>query len=306
MKLLFKRPEERYQSAYGLLCDLIRCSSYIEKQLEIVPFEIACEDEVSRFRLPQCLFGREMERETLRDAFERTLTGASTFVIVSGRAGSGKTALIQELQVPVIRAGGRFLASKCDLLNRATPFEPILQALRGLIRQVWSESSERVVNLKIRLAKDLGPGAGVIARFLPEAATLLGDFPAVEQLPPAEAATRFRRLLPLFINVFTDREHPLVLFLDDLQWADPTTLDVLHRISNDLTLHGLFVVGAFREESADNRDNQVAVALSMNHAVSVDQEIPKPVQHIVLGPLSYIEVRQFMSHILNENTARVQ
>ncbi|MFC5471831.1 AAA family ATPase [Cohnella suwonensis] len=311
MKLLSKSPEERYQSAYGLLSDLKKCFASLEQHGEIVPFEIAHADEASRFRLPRTLYGREAETEALRGAFDQTRTGASPFVFVSGRAGSGKTALIQGLQATVIKDGGQFIAGKCDLMNRDIPFEPILQALRRLIRQIWSESPERVAKLKVRLAESLGTGAGVIARLLPEAATLLGDFPAVEPLPPAEAAIRFQRLLPIFMKSFAGKEHPLVLFLDDLQWADPATLDVLRMLAHDRSLYGLLVIGAFREESipgwVDNGENQAAAAQWIEQALSLHKaESPLRVRHIALEALSYIEVRQFVSHILHENTARVR
>ncbi|WP_179233069.1 helix-turn-helix transcriptional regulator [Paenibacillus rigui] len=310
MKLLSKSPEERYQSAYGLLSDLKRCASSLEQRGEIVSFEIAQADEASRFQLPRTLFGREIEQEKLREAFEQTRTGASAVVFVSGKAGSGKTALIRELQPSVIRVGGQFLAGKCDLMNRDIPFEPILQMLRGLIQQIWSASPEKVARLKARLAKSLGTGAGVIAQLLPEAATLLGDLPALEQLPPAEAAIRFRLMLPIFIKSFTGKEHPLVLFLDDLQWADPATLDVLSTISHDSALQGLLVIGVYREESTsrtESEETQAAAALWIEQALSLSKaEIQLQVQHFALAPLSYLDVRQFVSHVLNENTARIR
>jgi len=311
MKLLAKMPEKRYQSAYGLLSDLKRCSTSLEERGEIVPFVIARRDEASQFRLPNILFGREAEQDQLSKAFEQARAGTATFVVVTGRAGSGKTALVQELQVLVTREGGRFIAGKCDLMNRDIPFSPILQALRKLIRKIWSESPERVAKLKMRLTDALGQGAGVIVQLLPESAKLLGEFPAVEPLPPAEAAIRFRRMLPIFMRIFAGSEYPLVIFLDDLQGADPATMDVLHTLVHDRALHGLLVIGAFREESApgwtDNGETQAATALWIEHLLSLHKaETPLQVQHISLGPLSYIETRQFVSHVLNENSARVR
>ncbi|WP_240421518.1 helix-turn-helix transcriptional regulator [Paenibacillus periandrae] len=311
MKLLSKSPEERYQSSYGLLTDLKCCALSLEQRGEIVPFEIARADEASQFRLPRTLFGREAEAEKLHEAFEQTRTGASAFVFISGKAGSGKTALIRELQPSVIRAGGRFISGKCDLMNRDIPFEPILQALRRLIRQIWSASPEKVTKLKVRLAESLSTGAGVIAQLLPEAASLLGDFPAVEPISPAEAAIRFQRLLPIFIKSFSSKDYPLVMFLDDLQWADPATLDVLRTVTHDRNLHGLLVIGAFREEPTpgwtESGETLVAAAQWIEQELSLHKaETPLQVQHIALGPLSYIDVRQFVSQILNENTARIR
>ncbi|ULO06831.1 AAA family ATPase [Paenibacillus sp. 19GGS1-52] len=311
LKLLSKSPEERYQSAYGLLADLQRCVLSLNEAGELHPFEIASSDKASRFRLPRMLFGREQEVGALQDAFELACVGASAFVLVTGHAGSGKTALISELKMPIRREGGQFITGKCDLMNREIPFSPILQALRRLLRQVWSESPERIAQLRLQMVEALGSGAGVITEFLPEAAKLLGASPSVEPLPPAEAAVRFRRLLPIFIKIFAGREHPLVLFLDDLQWADPDTLDVLQVLANDGALHGLLVIAAFRLETTqgrmDNEDEDDAAALWVQQMLSrqlADRALR--VQHIKLTSLSYVDVRRFLSHILNENTARVR
>ncbi|WP_239616223.1 AAA family ATPase [Cohnella mopanensis] len=311
MKLLSKTPEERYQSAYGLLADLQTCASSMEESGEISSFEIARADEASRFRLPPILFGRETEEDQLHEAYMRARAGSLEFVVVSGQAGSGKTALVQKLQVPVIKDGGQFIAGKCDLMNRELPFSPILQALRRLIRQVWSESPERVAKLKERLTEALGQGAGVIVQLLPEAAKLLGKLPSVEQLAPAEAAIRFRRLLPIFIQVFASREFPLIIFLDDLQWADPATMDVLRSVVHDRTLQHLLMIGAFRDEPvpawAVNGEIQDAAAAWIEHSFFLKRaNTSTQLRHIALDCLSYIDVRQFVSYLLNENSARIR
>ncbi|QJD86605.1 AAA family ATPase [Cohnella herbarum] len=311
MKLLAKMPGDRYQSAYGLLTDLQQCDASIRKNGEIVPFAIAREDEASRFRLPPILFGRETEVDKLHGALERARSGGMACVVVSGRAGSGKTALVRKLRVPVIKDGGQYIAGKCDLMNRDIPFSPILQALRSLIRQVWSESPETVEKLRVELKLALGQGAGVIVQLLPEAAKLLGELRSVEQLAPAEAAIRFRRLLPIFIQVFASREHPLVIFLDDLQWADPATMDVLCSVVFDSSLHHLLIIGAFRDESAPHRkdhgETQADAELWIDRSFSLSKsDNPLQIEHIALLPLSYIDVRHFISHLLNENSARIR
>ncbi|SEM62644.1 AAA family ATPase [Paenibacillus sp. OV219] len=311
MKLLAKTPEERYQHATGLLVDLKQCRLSQENTGIINEFEIARLEESSRFKLPGTLFGREKEADALRSAFEQIRTGSAAFVIVTGRAGIGKTALIRELQMPVIYEGGKFISGKCDLMNRDIPFSPILQALRKLLRQIWSEPTERIAKLKAHLAEELGQGAGVIAALLPEASALLGDFPPVEPLPPAEAAIRFRRLFPLFMKNLSSKEHPLVLFLDDLQWADPATMDVLRTLAHDPTLQGLLVIGAFREETAlhltEQGQDHAAAAAWIEEALSLlkEEELLR-VRHITLDPLSYTDVKRFTSIVIHENTDRVR
>ncbi|WP_161601416.1 AAA family ATPase [Paenibacillus luteus] len=311
MKLLSKSPEERYQSTYGLLMDLKRCISSLLDDGHIVSFDISHADEASRFRLPRTLFGREMEEEKLREVYERVRSGESAFVLVSGQAGNGKTALIQQFQVQVTKEGAQFIAGKCELMNRDIPFSPILQALRRLIKQTLSEAPERVDMVKTRLAKVLGQGAGVIAALLPEAETLLGVIPTLEILPPAEATIRLRRLLPIFIKAFVDKAHPLVLFLDDLQWADPATVEVLRTVEHDKLLHGLLIIGAFREEAmAEEKSNgepHTAAAFWMEHSLSLKMDdTPMAFHHIAISPLTYIDVRLFVSQIVNENSARVR
>ncbi|SFL98143.1 Predicted ATPase [Paenibacillus sp. 1_12] len=311
MKLLSKMPEDRYQSAHGLIVDLQRCFFSLEETGTIVPFEIACADDDSRFQLPNSLFGREAEEMQLFKALEQARADACAFVAVSGGAGSGKTALVHQLQGSVIRAGGRFIAGKCDLMNRDIPFSPILEALRKLIRQVCSESPESIARLKVRLREVLGRRAGVIAQLLPEAEKLLGKLPSAELLGPAEAAIRFRLLLPIFIQTFADSEHCLVLFLDDLQWADPATMDALRTVAEDPTLHGLLLLGAFREEAAPHQiateDPRATTTAWIENSFPLHTTSTSlSVQHIALNPLTYIDVRQFVSHIVKENSARIR
>lgn len=310
MKLLSKKPEERYQSAYGLLSDLKRCATSMKETGEVVSFEIARADEASRFRLPRTLFGREREEKALQYAFEQARAGASSFVFVSGMAGSGKTVLVRELQMVVRMAGGRFVSGKCDVLNRDIPFSSLLEALRSLIRQIWSESPDSVAKLKKKLTKALGTGAAVIVQILPEAAELFDEIPAIEPLHPAEAAIRFNRLVPIFIKVFVDTQHPLVIFLDDLQWADPATLDVLRTIVHDQARPGLLLIGAYREELATgtqiHEENQVDAVAWMKDSLHLHDESQLTVDHIKLETLSYIEVRQFVSHVLAENSSRIR
>ncbi|WP_139996533.1 helix-turn-helix transcriptional regulator [Paenibacillus paridis] len=311
MKLLSKSPGERYQSAYGLLVDLKRCISSLVDKGHIVSFDIAHADEASRFRLPGTLFGREAEDELLREAYEQVRSGESAFVIVSGQAGSGKTALIRQFEVSVTKIGGKFAAGKCELKNRDIPLSPILQALRWLTKQTMSEAPARLNLVKSRLAEELGQGAGVITALLPEAETLFGEIPSVEALPPAEASIRLRRLLPIFIKAFVDKEHPLVLFLDDLQWADSATVELLRTFLQDKLLHGLLLIGAFREEAMSEErsdgETHTAAAFWMEHSLSLNvDETPISFHHIALPLLSYIDVRHFVSKILNENTARVR
>ncbi|QSF46312.1 AAA family ATPase [Paenibacillus tianjinensis] len=310
-KLLSKSPEQRYQSAYGLLADLRQCISLLNTTGEIERFETGLKDRISQFRLPRRLFGREEQARELRAVVERASAGESGFVLVTGRAGSGKTSLIGELQLSFTREGGRFITGKCDYMNNEIPFAPILQALRRLLRQTWSEAPDKVEQLKARLLEALGQGAGIITEILPEAVRLLGTIPLAEPLPPAEAALRFRRLLPAFIGMFAGEGQPLVLFLDDLQWADPDTLDFLRVFAEVEVTSGIAVIGSFRSETLEERmgsgDQNGASTAWLEQMLAMQRKPSSPlVQHIALEPLSYVDVRQFLSDIFEENSARVR
>jgi predicted ATPase/DNA-binding CsgD family transcriptional regulator/GAF domain-containing protein len=308
MKLLSKAPEDRYQSAYGLLADLTRCAASLQQMGEIVPFEIARSDDASRFQLPRMLFGREAEIEELRNAFELTRAGASALIFVTGPAGIGKTTVIRELQMPVARERGRFVSGKTDRMNREAPFAPILQALSDLVRQIWTESPDKVAKWKNRLTKALGSGAAVIAQLLPEAAKLLGDVPPVQPLPPAEASNRIRRLFTAFLKVFADKKHPLVMFLDDLQWADDATMDILRAVAQNSTLQGLLIIGAYRTETAtgcaDNGEDHTIAAWIQQTLLLRNEEVFVSVRNIVIRPLPYADVIRFASFVLHDNTDR--
>ncbi|WP_171650677.1 AAA family ATPase [Paenibacillus foliorum] len=312
MKLLAKAPEDRYQSAYGLLADLRQCAASFNKEAgEVIPFEIGLVDAVGRFHLPKALIGRAAEEEQLRDAYELARAGASAFVLVTGRAGSGKTALIRELQTEVLREDGYFIEGKCDFMNRDTPFAPVLQACRGLVRQMLRETPERVAEWTKRIKDATGTNLGIIAELLPEASALLGELPAVEQLPPAEAIVRFRQLFPAFIQTFAGREYPLVIFLDDLQWADTATMEVLRVLLQDASLHGLLILGTYQIETKPKWgeggvDHAAAVALIRESLSLLEVDTHPVIRHIKMNPLPYVEVVRFVAVVLHEDTGRTR
>ncbi|MEK3912843.1 AAA family ATPase [Paenibacillus sp. FSL H7-0331] len=306
MKLLCKAPDERYQSASGLLADLKQCISLLEETGGIPPFKIGLTDDAARFQLPRTLFGREAEEAELWNAYEQTQGGSPAFVWVTGRSGSGKTTLIRQLQLPVMRWGGRFVEGKCDLMNRDIPYEPILQALRSLVRQIWQESPEQITAWKSRLATDLGLSASIIAELIPEATPLLGELTPVEILQPAEAVIRFRWLFSAFLQIFADTEHPLVMFLDDLQWADPATLDILREWMQDSTLQGFMLIGTHRVESNSivNEDGEEHVAVWLKQFLLQSMEDTKRLKFITMGPLPFTQVNLWVASVLGGELER--
>jgi predicted ATPase/transcriptional regulator with GAF, ATPase, and Fis domain len=246
-KLLAKTAEARYQSAWGLKADLDRCASRFREEAAIARFPLGEEDFSDRFTIPQRLYGREREKATLLDAFERAGRGKNALILVSGYSGIGKTSLVHEVHKPMVGRRGRFVSGKFDQLERSTPYSAVLQAFRGLVRQVLAESERETSSLRERLLEALGVNAAVVSAVIPELHLLLGPKPPPAPLPASESQNRFNLALESFLSVLARAEHPLVVFLDDLQWADSASLQLLARLLTSQTVHHLFLIGAYRD-----------------------------------------------------------
>lgn len=240
MMLLNKRAEDRYAGASGLGHDLaaIRDGRAIELRRQ---------DRDTRLRIPQKLYGREAELVELVEAFEQAASGQTTLLLVAGAPGVGKTSLIHEVQQPLVARRGLFVEGKFDQLNRGTPYDSLIQALRGLVRQLLTESEERIALWRETVLESVGGSAQVLLDVLPESELLLGSQPALEELAPTEARNRFRLVMASFLRALGTAEHPLVLFLDDLQWADLPTLELLSHLATDPETRHLLVLGAYRD-----------------------------------------------------------
>ena len=288
MKLLAKTPERRYQSAWGLRADLERCAGDWAAHGAAASFPLGDQDVPDAFTIPQQLYGREAEIRVLLQAFERACAGRAALLLVAGYSGIGKTSLVNEVHKPIVRLKGRFVSGKFDELDRATPYGALLQALRGLVRQVLAESEPRIKALRERLGLALGPNAGVVAAVIPELERLLGPQPPAPPLSPAEAQNRFNYVFESFLSVFARPEHPLVVFLDDLQWADSATTQLLARLLTNPAVRDLFVIGAYR-------DNDVTPDHPLLKAVAEMEEAGAEVDEIVLPPLGLADLRQLVA-----------
>jgi predicted ATPase/transcriptional regulator with GAF, ATPase, and Fis domain len=251
MKLLAKSGEDRYQSAFGLRSDLERCLRDWTERRAVPAFELGAFDVADRFVVPHKLYGREHEVRALTRVFESACDGRSALCLVSGYAGIGKTSLIQELHAPIAHRGGYFIAGKFDQVMRDVPFGALLQALRDLVRQLLGESDERLQTWRERLRETLGGNGGVLSEVLPEIERVIGPQPAPPALGATEALNRFQLVFQNFLALFARPEHPLVLFLDDLQWADAATLDLLPPLLGRAEIPGLLVIGAYRDHEVE-------------------------------------------------------
>ena len=220
MKLIAKAPEERYQTALGLRSDLERCLSLWEAGRDIRPFALGEEDIPDKLMIPQKLYGREKDIDTLTGAFHMVIEqGTPRLIMVAGYSGIGKTSLVRELSGTVVSKHGFFISGKFDQYKRNIPYSTIVEAFQELIRQILTESEERIARWKEQIQGALSINAQLIIDVIPQVELIIGKQPPVPDLPPTEAQNRFNMVFRQFLGVFTKKEHPLVLFLDDMQWA---------------------------------------------------------------------------------------
>jgi predicted ATPase/GAF domain-containing protein/anti-anti-sigma regulatory factor/tRNA A-37 threonylcarbamoyl transferase component Bud32 len=291
MKLLGKTPEERYQSARGLKVDLEECLRQWEAQGRIAPFPLGQHDMPDELRVPQKLYGREQEVLALLLAFERAQKGAAEIVLVAGYSGVGKSALVNEIHKPIARQGGYFIRGKFDPIRRDVPLAPVVHAFRELLRQILAESPSALEAWKGRLLSALGANGRLLLDLLPELSLILGPQPELAVLGPTEAKNRFDLLVKRFLRVFTAKEHPLCIFLDDLQWADPASLQLLHLVLSDPDSKHLLVIGAYR-------DNEVDAAHPLRSALSELRRAGVAITELSLMPLSPTTVTELIAETL--------
>ncbi|MBF0396311.1 MAG: AAA family ATPase [Desulfobacterales bacterium] len=243
MKLLSKTPEDRYQSAFGLRHDLSTCLNS--------SFKIGEKDISRRFQIPQKLYGREDEIKILFEAFERMCIGAKEMLLVAGYSGIGKTAIIQEVLKPLVRKKGYFISGKFDQLRRDLPYASLIQAFTGLIQQILTEKEERISLWKNKLLEQLGDSGKVITDVIPELELIIGKQQDVMKLAPAEAQNRFNLIFQRFVKAFAQEEHPLIIFFDDLQWADLPSLKMIDLLMTSPERLYIFMIGAYRDNEVD-------------------------------------------------------
>lgn len=291
MRLLAKTAEERYQSAQGIKADLERCQREWQLHTGIAPFSLGQRDVSDRFLIPQKLYGRDREVGRLLEVFDRVCEGRASMMLVAGYSGIGKTSLIQELYKPIVSQRGYFISGKFDQVGRNVPFGALIQAFRGLVQQLLTESEERLARWRMRLAEALGANGGVLAEVIPEIELIVGKQPEPPALGPTEALNRFQLVFQNFVGALARREHPLVVFLDDLQWADSATLSLFQPLLTTLDIQFLFLIGAYR-------DNEVDAGHPLARTLSALESAGAGLHHISLGPLELSDLRLFVRDTL--------
>jgi len=299
-RLMEKMPENRYQSARGLHHDLARARADWEADRSIAPFTLGELDVSDRLKIPQQLYGREAELATLSAVLDQVAaSGEPALALISGYSGVGKSGLVHELLRSIEGARGIFLSGKFDVHQRNIPYSTFAQAFRRALRDVLGGSDAQRETWRARLAEALGANGRLIAEVIPETELLLGPQPPIAPLPPVEAEERFRMVFHAFITAFAARDRPLVLFLDDLQWADIASLELLQRLLTTPDTRHLLVFGAYRDNEVDGSHPLVGVVDKIRKAGA-------RVEELVLRPLSVDHLVAFTSDAVRRPAEEVR
>jgi predicted ATPase/signal transduction histidine kinase/tRNA A-37 threonylcarbamoyl transferase component Bud32 len=314
MKLMAKNAEQRYQSPAGLLADLEICLHQLETNSQISDFTPGRLDILSQLLIPQKLYGRENQVNQLLAAFERVGAGSpeslppnqntekparsqSELMLVSGYSGIGKSAVVNEVSKPITRSKGYFISGKFDQFKRNIPYASLIQAFNSLLRQLLTESAAAIETWRTKILTALGTDGKVIADVIPEVELIVGKQPEVAELSSVESQNRFNRVFKEFIRVFAQKEHPLVIFLDDLQWADSATLKLMQTLITDPEQQYLLLIGAYR-------DNEVSPTHPLIQTVEEIEKTGTVVNNIVLQPLDLENVTELVFETLNNLTEK--
>ena len=293
MKLLAKTAEERYQTAAGVEADLRRCLAAWDAQGCIAPFPLGAQDVSDRLLIPETLYGREREIDALVAAFDRVVAeGTAEFVFVSGYSGIGKSSVVNELHKVLVPPRGLFASGKFDQYKRDIPYTTLAQAFQSLVRLLLVQSEAELGRWREALSAALGPNGQLIVNLIPELELVIGKQQPVADLPPQDAQNRFQMVFRRFLGVFAQAEHPLALFLDDLQWLDTATLDLLEHLATHTEVRHLLLVGAYR-------DNEVGPAHPLTRTLEAIRRADARVREIVLAPLGLDDIGRLVADALH-------
>jgi PAS domain S-box-containing protein len=296
-KLMAKNAEDRYQSALGLQHDLEKCLAQWQATNTIDEFELGQQDLSDRFSIPDKLYGRHTEVQTLLAAFARVSQGQTEMMLVAGFSGIGKTVVVNEVHKPISRQQGYFIKGKYDQFNRSLPLSAFCQAFQDLIGQLLSESDAQLATWKSKILAAVGENGQILIEVIPVLEKIIGSQPPINELAGSAAQQRFNLIFQNFIEVFATAEHPLVIFLDDLQWADSASLQLIK-----LLMEGngyLLLLGAYR-------DNEVSIAHPLMLTIEELKQSPAMLQTITLAPLNFQDTNQLVADTLHCSIERAE
>lgn len=300
LKLLAKRPDDRYQTAAGLEADLQRCLDSWNSTGRIDEFEVASGDAADRLRAPEGLYGRSQQIGAIRAAFDRVRTQGSTeVVLVSGPAGVGKSSVVHELRKSLAQTGSLFASGKFDQYTRDIPYATIAQAFRGLVRQILGAGDAELERWREELVEALGPNGRLMINLVPELILVIGEQPPAPELQPHEAKTRFHLVFRRFLAVFARPGRPLALFIDDVQWLDAATIELLESITVDPEVRNLLLICAYR-------DDEVPQQHPFNATRNAMRENLGKVEELMLGPLTPLDLEHLLADMLRSDARSVR
>src|SRR6266511_2148544 len=292
MKLLAKTAEERYQTAAGLERDLRRCLAQWEADRRIDAFPLGQQDRPDRLLIPEKLYGRDREIEKLLASFDRVIKGGTPeLVLVAGYSGIGKSSVVNELHKVLVPPRGLFASGKFDQYKRDIPYATLAEAFQKLIQSLLGKSEAELARWRDALREALDPNGQLIVDLVPKLELIIGNQRPVPELSPQDAQRRFQFVLRRFLGVFARPEHPLALFLDDLQWLDAATLDLLEDLLTRSELRHLMLIGAYR-------DNEVTAAHPLTRRLEAIRNAGVPVQEVRLAPLAREDMGQLIADAL--------
>lgn len=297
LKLLSKNAEDRYQSAFGVKADFEYSLYQYTKKGTINSFALATHDQSSFFNIPQKLYGREREVDRLLNAFESVIRGSKNVTMVTGPSGTGKSVLVNEIHKPVTQRKGYFVSGKYDELKKNIPYYAIINALNEFINILLTESKESLQSWKETFIDACGSNGQVLIEVLPKLEMIIGEQPSLQGLNPLEARNRFNYVFRNFIKSISSQNHPLVIFLDDLQWADNTSLDFLQSLLSDPEDFFIMFIGSYRSDEV-TEDHPLHAVLEYLEANNVD------INTIEIHELSIGNISQLITDTMQCDHAR--
>ncbi len=297
MKLLSKAAEARYQDAGGLRADLETCLSAVLEQGDVADFDLGRADASRELRIPQKLYGRSEQLAALHASFERARAGGAELLLIKGSSGTGKSALVHELNKALVREGV-VVSGKFDQLSRNVPYAPIVQGCRQLVRKVLAQPPAKLDAWRDRISRALGSNGRLVVELVPELEAVIGPQPAVPDLGPSESQHRFETTFLNFLEVFASDDHTLVFFLDDLQWADAASLRLVQLMMTSPNAGHALLIGAYRDNEVDSHH---ALALALSGLAKAGAKT----QEIELRPLDRSQVTELLAETLRATPAAV-
>jgi diguanylate cyclase (GGDEF)-like protein len=308
-KLLAKTPEERYISAAGLRADLLRCQSEWLEKNSIDSFSLGADDVYDHLMISKKMYARELEVQELISAFERVSNGNRELVTLSGCPGIGKSSVVKETYRPLAYQKGYFIAGKYDHLSRNIPYSAIIKACQELIRRLLSEPNVELAKIKTRLLKALGNNVNIVIKAIPDLMLIMGESASTEVLPLVESQHKFSLAFQRFIRAIAEEEHPLTLFLDDVQWIDCASLDFLKALFLNIDSHYLLVIMAYQNDKITPEHPLMDFfnQLKVNAVVMTDLTLSPfkviDIQHLLVDSLNCrVETAEPLANVLLEKT----